>query len=90
MHMTTNIKPQDLPPEEAEDLFELLEELDLDELPEQAMNKPSLPDEFTYRITVETKDKEYHIVTGDNSAPEKLQELLRMLNRIARKQARKR
>ena len=89
MHMTTNFKPEDLPEEQAEALSALLDELDFDELPEQAMNKPSLPDQFTYRITVETKDSEHRIVTGDISAPEKVQELLQMLNRIARKQARR-
>ena len=89
IHINANFKPEDLPKEEAEALSKLLEALDFDQLSEQAMNKPSLPDQFTYRITVETEDREYRIVTGDLSAPEKLQELLQMLNRIARKQARR-
>jgi hypothetical protein len=50
------------------------------------MNNPSLPDQFTYRITVETQEGEHSIVTGDISAPEEMQELLQLLNRIARKQ----
>lgn len=88
-HIRASFKPEDLPKEQVEALEELLDELDFDELSQQAMNNPSLPDQFTYRITVETKDGEHRIVTGDRSAPEKLQELLQMLNRIARQQARK-
>lgn len=90
MHMVTNINPDDLPEDQAQALQELLDELEFDKLPEQLMNKPSLPDQFTYRITVETKEKEHSVVTGDISAPERVQELIQMLNRIARKQARKR
>ena len=89
IHITANFKPDDLPEEQAQALSELLDELDFDELPEQAMNKPSLPDQFTYRITVETKDTEHRVVTGDISAPEEMQALIQLLNRIARTQMRK-
>ncbi|HLF73129.1 MAG TPA: protealysin inhibitor emfourin [Anaerolineales bacterium] len=89
MHLTANFKPDDLPEEQAEALSELLDELDFNELPERMMNNPSLPDQFTYRITVETKQGEHTVVTGDISAPEELQELLQMLNGIARNQMRK-
>jgi hypothetical protein len=89
MHNVVNINPRDLPEEQAEALRELLNELDFDELPKQAMNNPSLPDQFTYHITVETKQGEHSVVTGDTSAPEEMQELIQMLNRIARQQAQK-
>lgn len=65
MHITANFKPDDLPEEQAQALLELLEKLNFEELPVQAINNPSLPDQFTYRITVETKDGEHSIVTGD-------------------------
>ncbi|HET9588138.1 MAG TPA: protealysin inhibitor emfourin [Anaerolineales bacterium] len=89
MHMVANISPDDLPEDQAQALRELLDELDFEELPQQLMNNPSLPDQFTYRITVETLTAEHSIVTGDISAPEELQELLQLLNRIARKQSRR-
>lgn len=89
MHITTNFSPEDLSEEQAGTLSHLLDELDFNELPEQAMNNPSLPDQFTYRITVETKEGAHSVVTGDLSAPEEMQELLRLLNRIARKQMQK-
>lgn len=89
MHITANFSPDDLPEEQAQTLMQLLDELHFADLPEQTMNKPSLPDQFTYRITVETKEGQHSIVTGDMSAPAEMQELLQLLNRIARKQARK-
>lgn len=89
MHTVVNINPETLPEEQAKELLELFDELDFNELPEQAMNKPSIPDQFTYRITVETEKWEHTVMTGDESAPEKLHTLLDMLNRIARSQTRK-
>jgi hypothetical protein len=89
MHNVVNINPRDLPEEQAKALLELLDDLDFNELPQQLMNNPSMPDQFTYKISVETKDGEHTVVTGDTAAPEKVQELLRMLNRIARQQARR-
>jgi hypothetical protein len=52
------------------------------------MIKDNVPDGFTYSITVKTKKKTHTVVTGDASAPEKMQELLQLLNRIARNQMR--
>jgi hypothetical protein len=66
----------------------LLDNLDFEALPEQMINKDPMPDQFTYKITVQTKEGEHTVVTGDASAPEKMQELLQLLNRLARKQKR--
>jgi hypothetical protein len=63
--------------------MELLDDLDFHELPEQMLDE-SGPDQFTYKITVETTKGEHTVVTGDSSAPEKMQELLQLLNRLAR------
>ena len=50
------------------------------------MGDSNMPDQFTYTITVETKKWEHTVITGDTSAPEKMQELLELLNRLARNQ----
>jgi hypothetical protein len=84
MRLATDLKLEDLPDEQANSIKELLEDLDFEELPERMMNKESMPDQFTYKITVETKKGEHTVVTGDASAPEKMQELLQLLNRLAR------
>lgn len=88
MRMASDLKVDDLPEEQAHTLLELLDDLDFEELPKQMINKDSMPDQFTYTITVETKKGEHTVVTGDASAPEKMQELLQMLNRLARTQKR--
>lgn len=88
MRIATDLKMDDLPDEQAKTLSELLDDLDFEELPEQMINKESMPDQFTYKITVQTKNGEHTVVTGDSSASEKMQELLQLLNRLARTQKR--
>jgi hypothetical protein len=83
MRMATDLKLDELPDEQAHSIMELLDDMDFAELPEQMLDE-SGPDQFTYTITVETKKWEHTVVTGDASAPEKMQELLQLLNRLAR------
>jgi hypothetical protein len=84
MRIARDLKMEDLPEEQANSIRELLDDMDFQELPEQMLDK-SMPDQFTYVITVETQDGEHTVVTGDASAPDKMQELLQILNRLARK-----
>jgi hypothetical protein len=86
MRMATDLKWGDLTDDQAHMISELLDDLDFEELPEQMMSKNVMPDQFTYTITVETNKGRHTVVTGEESAPEKMQELLQMLNRLARKQ----
>jgi hypothetical protein len=84
IRIARDLKMDDLTDEQADTLRELLDDLDFEELPEQMMDTESMPDQFTYVITVETQRGEHTVVTGDASAPEKMQELLQLLNRLAR------
>ena len=77
----------DLPDEQSRTLLGLLDDLDFAELPQQLMSDPAMPDQFTYTVTVEAEKWKHTVVTGDSSAPEKMQELLQMLTQLARKQA---
>ena len=86
LQIAKDLKMDDLPDEQARAISELLDDLDFDELPEQMMNASNMPDQFTYTITVETKKWVHTVTTGDISAPEKMQELLELLNRLARNQ----
>ena len=88
MTIARDLKMDDLSEEQAHRLSELLDDLDFEELPEQMLETESMPDEFTYTITVETRRGEHTVVTGDASAPEKMQELLHLLNRLAMKRKR--
>lgn len=84
MRVATDLKMDDLPDEQAQPILDLLDDLDFRELPQQLTNESGMPDQFTYTITVETKKWEHTVVTGDVSAPEKMQELVQLLNRLAR------
>jgi len=83
MRIATDLKFADLSDEQASRISELLDDLDFGELPEELLEE-SMPDQFTYVITVETDDWEHTVTTGDASAPEKMQELLQLLDRLAR------
>lgn len=84
LKIAKEVKLDELPDDQAQRLQELLDDMDFDELPEQMTGKASMPDQFTYVITVKTKGGEHTVVTSDASAPEKMQELLQLLSRLAR------
>jgi len=84
MTIARDLKLDDLSDEQAHTLLDLLDDLDFEELPEKMIDSESMPDQFTYTITVETQRGEHTVITGDASAPEKMQELLQLLNRLAR------
>jgi hypothetical protein len=85
MRIATDFRPQDLPEEQVRAVLDLLDDMDFDELPANMTSDSAMPDQFTYQITVETKKGEHTVTAGDASAPEKLQELFRLLDRIARR-----
>jgi hypothetical protein len=86
LRIAKDLKMADLPDEQARTITELLDDLEFKELPEQMLNNANMPDQFTYTITVETKKWEHTVTTGDTAGSEKMQELLELLNRLARNQ----
>jgi hypothetical protein len=88
MRIATDLKLDDIPNDQARTISELLDELNFGGLPRNLTNDRSMPDQFTYTVTVETKNGEHTVVTDDASASEKMQELLQLLNRLARTQKR--
>jgi len=84
IRLSADFDPNELPDEQIRPLLDLLDELDFEELPEQLTGEPSMSDQFTYQITVKTTKWEHTVISGDASAPEQLQELIRMLDRIAK------
>jgi hypothetical protein len=84
MRIARDLKLDELPEEQANSIVELLDDMDFAELPQQMVNDSGMPDQFTYTITVETTKWEHTVVTGDASSSEKMQELLQILNRLAR------
>jgi len=79
----------DLSEEQTRTLVDLLDNLDFAELPENLISDSTASDQFTYTITVEAEEWQHTVVTGDSPADEKMQELLDLLNRLARTKVRK-
>src|SRR5689334_10314588 len=84
IRLSADFDPNDLPDEQIRPLLDLLDEMDFDELPEQLTGESPMPDQFTYQITVKTTKWEHTVIAGDVSAPEQVQELARLLDRIAK------
>ena len=78
--VSVTIDLDDLPKEQAEMLTEFLDDADFFELPAD-LTKPSVPDSFTYNITVV---KEYSVRVSDSTAPDELRPLLEELGKQAR------
>ena len=83
--VSASIDLDDLPDEQAELLDELLDEADFFELPAD-LTQPTMPDAFTYNITVSTKKGKYTVRCSDSTAPDDLRPLLDELSRQARMQ----
>ena len=83
-----DIQAETLPEPEMETIASLLEETHFMELPASLIDEASRPDQFIYTVTVETITQVHTVITGEESAPEKMQELLDLLQKIARQQAR--
>lgn len=86
IQLAKDLSMDDLPDEQVNTISELLDDMDFQELPANLMGNANMPDQFTYTITVQAKKWEHTVVTGESSAPEKMQELLQLLNRLARTQ----
>lgn len=88
MRLAADLDMHDLPEEQVDTLKELLDDLDFAELPAKLKSDKAMPDEFTYTITVEAEKWQHTVVTSDAPEDEKMQELLELLNRLARKKMR--
>ena len=86
IRMAADLKPEELPEEQARTISALLDDLDFKKLPEKMMDEKGMPDQFTYTITIQTKDWQHTVMTGESSAPEKMQELIQLLNPLTRTQ----
>jgi len=86
MRVKTTVETGSLPGEQAEKLRHLIAAADFFELPAQLVSPERGADQFHYKVTVEEEDRHHTVESGDQSAPEELQSLLRELTRLARSQ----
>ena len=83
--VSTTIDLDDLPDDQAEKFYDLLDDADFYELSAD-LTKPAMPDAFTYNITVSSENKQHSVRVSDASAPDDLRPLLEELSRQVRMQ----
>ena len=71
-----------LPPDQAADLTDLVDQADLAAL-EHRPSQQASPDEFRYDLTVLRDDRHHHLLVGDRSATPELRALLARLVELA-------
>ena len=90
IRLAADFELEDLPGDQAEQLQELLDDMDFLELPEHLVSERTIPDSFTYYIEVKYEESQHTVTTTDGAAPQKMEPLLDLLNRIARQRAQRR
>ena len=83
--VTATIDLGDAPNELAKLLDHLLDKADFFELPAD-LTKPTMPDAFTYNITVSSEERQHSVRVSDTMAPDNLRPLLEELSKQARMQ----
>jgi hypothetical protein len=89
IRLTADIEADDLYEDQRKEIFELLDEADFEELPKKLAETMPVPDEFVYNVIVETGKKEYKVMAGESALPADMQPLLEILERIAKRQMRR-
>lgn len=88
IRFAADIELDKMPKDQAEQILELLDDLDFDELPEQLLGNSQVADGFMYSITLVTEKREHTVTTSDTTAPKEMEPLLEVLTQIAKQQAR--
>lgn len=85
MRLTVDLQTDTLPQEDQLRLRQLVDEADFFALPAELRDTGTAPDEFTYKLTIETSDRRHTVETTESAAGPKLRPLLEWLTRAARR-----
>ena len=85
LQVSIAIDTDSLPPGEAQELCNLVEDAGFFDLTATIGDSTSGADQFTYKITVETEARRHSIEVAESAAPSALQPLLQRLHRAARR-----
>lgn len=88
IRLAAEIEMDDLTEDQKREVTKILDDADLEDLPKKLSGNMPIPDEFVYDITVNSREKEYQVLTGASSLPNDLQPLIEILESIAKKQMR--
>jgi hypothetical protein len=86
LQLKMNMDLNELDDEISTRILDLLDDMDFFELPERLLADTGAMDQFSYTIEVETTERSHTVTTGDASAPEDMQELIKIFNKLIRKQ----
>ena len=89
--LSTSVDTNELPPEKALRLLEVLEDADFFTLPQTPIGGPEnlvATDHLCYRVTVEVAGVQHTVETSDPSTPPRLEPLIDELSRWARQSER--
>jgi hypothetical protein len=88
MHLHASFDLDELPEDDAKTIKDLLDESDFFELPELLQGLANVPDQFTYKVAVESKKGQHAVTMGDSAIPKELQPLLDTLSYLMRTRGR--
>ena len=88
IRLAADIELDEMPKDQAEQILELLDDMDFDELPENLTGKSNVADGFNYCITIESDKREHTVTAAESAISGKMESLLELLTKIARQQAR--
>lgn len=89
IRFAADIKLDEMPTDQAQQILDLLDDMDFNSLPAQILGSQQMADGFMYSVTVVTEKREQTVITTDIAAPEKMKPLFDVLTQIARQQAMK-
>jgi hypothetical protein len=74
----------DLQEDDATQIRTIVEQINFSTLPKDLSVAKNAPDQFTYKISIQTQEWEHTIITSDGSAPLDIQPLIKILSEISR------
>lgn len=83
IRLTTSVETTELPPDQATNLHQLIDNAGFFNLPEKLMPDKPAPDRFDYRLTVASAQQTHSIEVNDAAAPQSLRPLLNYLTTMA-------
>jgi hypothetical protein len=88
MRIATRVELDSLTAQEADEVCKLVDDAGFFDLPTDVTSPQALPDQYAYKVTVETQAQRHTVETDDGAAPQELRPLLQWLSRAARRSRR--
>lgn len=89
IRLAADIELNELPEDQKHEILELLDDMDFDELSEKTSGATPMPDGFVYSVSVISKEHEYQVTVGESAISNEMQQLIEILEDIAKSKARK-